>query len=164
MTNEEREDRILKKLDSVEAALNSQLLAVREEIAALNKRQGILSAGHDELLSRQKRMSDRQNQLEKIAQEHSDEIAALIRRVDALAENQENVLWRSKDKTKFGLDKQRVYKMFDDFGVEKSLGLLLLDAGHKLCVEESPSGPYRTKNIWIKGSGKATRAIVIISE
>ena len=161
MTNEEL---ILQKLDAMEATLTGQLAAVKEEIATLNQKQRVLSSGQNELLERQKKMTDRQNKLDKIAQEQSNEIAALIHRVDALAEIQENIIWRSKDKSKIGLDKQRVYEMFDDFGIEKSLGLLFLDAGHKLCAEESPSGPYRTKNIWIKGSGKATRAIVIISE
>lgn len=160
MTNEEL---ILQKLDAMEAALTGQLAAVKEEISALNKRQGILSAGHDELLSRQKRMSDRQNQLDRIAQEHSDEIAALIHRVDALAEIQENIFWNSKNGSRLALDRQRVYEMFDDYGIDRSLGLLLLEAGHKICVENTRGGLTRTRTVRPKG-GNLIRAVVIISE
>lgn len=163
MTNEEREDRILKKLDSVEAALNSQLLAVREEIAALNQKQRVLSSGQNELLERQKKMTDRQNQLDKIAQEHSDEINRLTKLVDDLAKDRGNVVWESKNGAKLGLKREPVYDLFDSLGIPRNYALTLLDAGRKLCVECSSKSFNHSKNVRIKG-GPVTRAIVILTE
>ncbi|MBR3552509.1 MAG: hypothetical protein IKN72_03865 [Clostridia bacterium] len=160
MTNEEL---ILQKLDALGSNMISEIGSLKEEVGFLREKLYAQTSRQDGMISCQKKLADRQDNLERIAKDHTEEIEALVLRVNKLAENQENVIWKSKNGSRLGLKREPVYDLFDSLGIPRNYALTLLDAGRKLCVECSSKSFNHSKNVRIKG-GPVTRAIVILTE
>lgn len=144
MTSEEL---ILKKLDKLEQSITDQVGTLNKDVISLRDRVKM----QDAEIAIMKEEYRKQRSL----------TTELMDRIDRLADDPDNVLWKSKDGCRFGLDPKTVYSVMDALGCDHTVGLRILDRAHKLDVEDRHPYYSRQKVVRRQSDKKPVRAVVI---